>query len=151
MSTLPPPPPPPIASAAPPQQPASGSSGCVKWLFIGCGVVIALCAAFIAVLVLVVFGAIKHSDVYKESLRRVQNDPRVVAALGSPVEAGIVVTGKVNFEDRAGVANINYAVHGPNGRAEVHVRASKEPDHPWEYSDITVRPRSGPPIDVLQP
>jgi len=153
MTTIPPPPPPPAAAyqPAPPPQPAK-SSGCLKWLLIGCSVVIVLGAAFIAVVVLVVFGAIRSTDAYKQSLARVQSDSRVVAALGSPVKAGWYVTGHVNFENRNGNCDIEYPVSGPKGDAKVHVEASKDqPDQQWDFSDITVTPSNGPPIDVLKP
>lgn len=151
MTAVPPPPPPPAASAYSPAQPApaKSSSGCLKWGLIGCGVIIVLGAIFVCAIMLIVFGAIKSSHVYKESLRRTRSDSRVIAALGTPIEAGWVVTGTVKSENESGVADINYSVHGPNGRARVHAEASKEAGREWEFSDITVTPRNGPPIDVL--
>lgn len=149
----PPPPPPPVAPQSPvqPVQPAK-SSGCLKWALVGCGVLVVLFVAFIAVLVLGVFAVIKRSDVYKESLAKVQSDQRVVAALGTPIEAGWVVTGKVNLDNGKGVADINYSVKGPNDKADVHAVASKEPGQGnWDYSEITVTPSRGSPINVLQP
>src|SRR5213592_4793951 len=79
-----------------PGQPAQKkSSGCLKIFLIGCSVLIVLGIGLFAVLAFIVFGAIKKSDVYKEALTRVQNDQRVVDALGSPIEAGFWVSGKM--------------------------------------------------------
>jgi len=157
MTTMPPPPPPPPAGSyqppvAPQQPPPAQKSGCLKWTLIGCSVIIVLGAAFVAVITLVVFGAIKSTDAYKQSLAKVQSDARVQTALGSPIKAGWYVTGHVNFENRKGGADIDYPVSGPNGDAKVHVEASKdEPDQPWNFSEIMVTPSNGPPIDVLKP
>lgn len=166
MTTMPPPPPPPpsYGSYPPPAgsyqppvapqqpQPPAKKSGCLKWTLIGCSVIIVLGVAFVAVITLVVFGAIKSTDAYKQSLAKVQSDTRVQTALGTPIKAGWYVTGHVNFENRKGGADIDYPVSGPNGDAKVHVEASKDqPDQPWDFSEITVTPSNGPPIDVLKP
>lgn len=139
------PPPPPGAAPAPP--PAK-KTGCLKIALIGCSIIVVLGVACVAVLVLVVFGAIKHSDVYKGALNRVSSDPRVIAALGQPVEAGWYVTGNVNISNGKGNANITFPISGPKGKARVEVVASNDGSR-WEYSTLTVTPANGPPIDVL--
>lgn len=125
------------------------SSGCLKWGLIGCGAVVVLLVALAAVLVLVVFGAIKRSDVYAEALRRVQNDPAVTVALGTPIEAGLYVTGNVNLNASGGHANFDFPVSGPKGKADVHAVATLNGPK-WEYSELTVTPANGPVIN-LQP
>lgn len=137
--------PPPVVP--PPQQ---KSGGCLKWGLIGCGAVIVLGGAFIAVMVLVVFGAIKSTDAYRGARARVENDPRVIEALGSPVEAGWWMSGNVHVENRRGFADFSFPVHGPKGSATVHAVATKENDR-WNYSELTVTPATGPPIDLLKP
>jgi Cytochrome oxidase complex assembly protein 1 len=125
------------------------SSGCLKWGLIGCGALGVLFVAFVAVIVLVVFGAIKRSDVYREALQRVQNDPAVTAALGTPIEAGIYVTGNVNLDANGGHAKFDFPVSGPKGKADVHVVATMNGSK-WEYSELTVTPANGAAINVQQ-
>jgi Cytochrome oxidase complex assembly protein 1 len=125
------------------------SSGCLKWGLIGCGAALVLFLGFVAVIVLVVFGAIKRSDVYREALRRVQNDPAVTAALGTPIDAGIYVTGNVNLDTSGGHAKFDFPVSGPKGKADVHAVATMNGSK-WEYSELTVTPANGPLIN-LQP
>ena len=134
---------PPVPAATPPPQ----KSGCLKWAVIGCGVVIALFAAFCAVLVFVVFGAIKRSDVYKGALHRAQSDPRVIAALGEPIEPGFLVTGNVHVDTRSGDAEINFPISGPKGKAKVHAVATLETGQ-WKYETLTVTPENGAMIDL---
>jgi hypothetical protein len=135
------------APAAPPAP--SNSSGCLKWALIGCGAAVVLFAAFAAVIVLVVFGAIKRSDVYRQALQRAQNDPAVIAALGTPIDAGIYVTGNVNLDANGGHAKIDFPISGPKGKGDVHAVATMN-GAKWEYSELTVTPANGPVID-LQP
>jgi hypothetical protein len=123
------------------------SSGCLKWGLIGCGALGVVFVAFVAVIVLVVFGAIKRSDVYREALQRVQTDPAVTAALGTPIEAGIYVTGNVNLDANGGHAKFDFPVSGPKGKADVHAVATMN-GAKWEYSELTVAPAGGAVIHL---
>lgn len=139
----------PAPTPAPTAPAPAKSSGCLKWGLIGCGAAGVLLVAFIAVIVVVVFGAIKRSDVYQEALRRVQNDPAVTAALGTPIEAGFYVTGNVNLDANGGHAKFDFPVSGPKGKADVHAVATMNGSK-WEYSELTVTPANGAVINVQQ-
>ena len=120
------------STVAPPPPPPK-KSGCLKWGLIGCGSALVLFGIFVVVIVVVVFGAMKSSDVYKEALQRAQNDPAVVAALGKPIEAGLIVTGSVNVDSSGGHATLDFPISGPKGKANVHLVATKSGTK-WEYS-----------------
>ena len=97
---------PPPRTAPPPPPPPAKKSGCWKWGALGCLAVIVIGAIGIGVLVVFVFGAIKSSDVYKEALSRAQNDPRVIAALGSPIKSGFFLSGNVNVNNSLSLIHI---------------------------------------------
>ncbi|MDP9360005.1 MAG: cytochrome c oxidase assembly factor 1 family protein [Acidobacteriota bacterium] len=134
----------PPGAPAPPQK----SGGCLKALAIGCSVIIVLGAAAVVALVIFVFGVIKRSDVYREAYSRAISDPRVVEALGTPIERGWWVLGNVHIDTEGGTANIDFPISGPKGSARVHAAATRENDN-WNYSAIVVRLGSGGRIDVL--
>ena len=134
-----------------PGQPAQQkSSGCLKVFFIGCAVLIALFVAFCAVLVFVVFAAIKKSTVYEQALNRVRNDSRVVATLGQPIEPGFWVSGNVHVDSSKGTADFVFPVSGPKSKARVHAVAATQMQS-WEFTTLDVTPEHGPPINVLTP
>jgi len=135
-----------------PGQPAQQkSSGCLKVFLIGCSVIIVLGVALIAVLAFFVFGAIKKAEPYKQAVDKVRNDPRVVAALGEPIDPGFWVSGSVNFNNAKGNCDFKFPVSGPKAKAMVHVVASTE-GRGWDYSVLDVTPDNGsPPINVLAP
>jgi hypothetical protein len=137
----------PAPTPAPTAPAPAKSSGCLKWGLIGCGAAAVLFVAFVAVIVLVVFGAIKRSDVYREALRRVQEDPAVTAALGTPIEAGIYVTGNVDLDANGGHAKFDFPISGPKGKADVHAVATLS-GQKWEYSELTVTPATGAVIHL---
>lgn len=136
-----------MAGTPPPQK----SSGCLKWSLIGCGVLFVLIAAFCAVVMIFVFGAMKRSAVYKGALERAQNDPRVVAALGTPIEPGFFVTGSVHLDaNHGGNAELTFPISGPKGKASEHAVATYDGDK-WNYETLTVHPENGPLIDLNTP
>jgi hypothetical protein len=157
--TVTPPPPPPSGSFTPPQgsytlppgappPPPAKSSGCWKAVAIGCSIIIVLGLAAVVAIFILVFSVIKHSDVYREAYTRAANDPRVVAALGTPIEKGWWVMGKVSVDTNGGLANIDFPISGPKGSARVHASASRDTEA-WSYSSLVVRPAAGGEIDVL--
>eukprot|EP00913_Durusdinium_trenchii_P023312 g21890.t1 len=76
-------------------------------------------------------------------------EPRVVAALGEPMEPGFLVTGQVNLNNDAGNANLSYKVSGPDGVGTVHVIATKARGK-WTFRTLDVRIHStGTHINVL--
>lgn len=137
--------PPPPAAAPPPKK-----SGCLKWAIIGCLSLLVLGAIGIAGLVLIVFGAIKSTDAYRGARATAERDPRVIAALGTPIEPGWWVSGNVNVDANGGNADFVFPIHGPKGEARVHAIATRDTSG-WHYRELVVSPTNGPPIDLLKP
>lgn len=134
----------------PPQQPPAtkSSSGCLKWSLIGCGVLLFLGAAFTAAVLLVVLGAIRSSDVFRHARDRAAADPRVIAALGTPIETGWLITGSIHADNSSGDADFTFSLSGPRGKASVQVEATLEHGS-WKYTRLLVHPDRGEDIDVL--
>lgn len=118
------------------------------WIGIGCGIIVAGLVAFVAVVAFVVFASMRKSAPYQEALHRAQNDPRVVAALGSPVNAGLFVSGNIQTQNQDGDAKLDIPISGPKGSATLHVVATKMRGR-WYYNQIIVTPKSGPEIDLM--
>ena len=137
----------PPPGAAPVQQ--KSGSGCWKALAIGCSVIIVLGAAAMISLFIFVFSVIKRTDVYREAYHRAASDPRVIAALGTPIEKGWWVFGSVNIDNDSGNANFTFPISGPKEKARVHAIASFNGN--WTYTELVVKPDNGGDIDVLRP
>lgn len=143
--------PPPVAPRTPPppiQPPPPKTGGCWKWGAIGCGAALVLLLIGVGIIAMVVFGAMKSTDVYKEALSRAKNDPRVIQAIGSPIEAGFLVTGNVNVNNRTGDADIAFPIKGPRGKGTVHAVAVRESGG-WRYTELTAEVPNTPPINLL--
>lgn len=136
--------------APPPPPPPPRKSGCWKWGAIGCLILLILGAIGVAVLAFGVFAALKATDAYKEALRRAQSDPRVIAAIGTPIEPSFVVMGNVSVDGSGGQADMTFNVSGPRGKAKVHAVATRDPNG-WTFSTMTATPRNGTTIDLLNP
>jgi len=119
------------------------------WLGLGCGGLIVAVIAFVAILLTTVFGSMRNSTPYKESVARAQHDPRVIEALGTPVSPGYIFGGQVNTHNNDGDAGFGIPLHGPKGGATMVVKATKT-NGKWTYQIMTVQVQ-GRTIDLLQP
>ena len=93
----------------------------------------------------------KSSDVYKDAVSRVQTDPAVTTALGSPIEPGLFpYSGNISGAGPVGHAEIDFPISGPKGSATVHLVADKKSGK-WEFKvlEVTVD-GTDEKIDLLQ-
>ena len=128
--------------------PPSRSSGCWKGVAIGCGALFLVGVIGMAGLVFFVFSVIKSNYVFTEAMRRAQANPQVTARLGTPIEAGWLISGNVSVKNETGEAHLSIPIHGPRGGAMLYVDAFKKTNN-WSYTRLEVE-GGGPPIDLLK-
>jgi hypothetical protein len=122
-----------------------------KWVVpVGSIGALALLAAFIVVILSLVFGMMKSSGAYKEAFALTEEDPFVLAAIGTPLEGGMFVTGKINSSGPSGEADLAIPVSGPGGKATIYAVAEKSAGR-WKYSTLVVEIQdTGQRIDLLE-
>jgi hypothetical protein len=109
-----------------------------KWFVpTGCLSIALLFVAFAASVVLIVFSAVKSTDVYKDALARAKAHPAVIEVLGSPVTEGFLVSGNTNVNGASGEANLSIPVSGPKGNGTIYVAATKSLGR-WAYSGLVM-------------
>lgn len=86
---------------------------------------------------LIVFSAVKSSDVYKDAFARARAHPAVTEALGSPIREGFLVSGNTNVTGASGEANLSIPIAGPKGNGTIYVAARKSLGQ-WNYSGLVV-------------
>jgi Cytochrome oxidase complex assembly protein 1 len=97
-----------------------------KWFVpLGCFSTFVLFVGFVALIAMIVFSAIKSTDVYKDALARAHAHPSVIEALGSPLKEGFLVSGNTNVNGASGEANLSIPVSGPKGKGTIYVAAIK--------------------------
>ena len=128
---------PPEGSAAPAPRPGWWSRNWKWFVPTGCLTLVVLFTVFIAGIVLIVFGAMKSSDAYKTAVARAKAHPEVIAALGTPIEEGLFVSGKTNVEGSSGQADLTIPISGPKGKAKIYAIATKAAGR-WNYSTLEV-------------
>jgi hypothetical protein len=123
-----------------------------KWFVpLGCVSIAVLSVVFVGSIVLIVFGAVKSSDVYKDALARAKTHPAVIEALGSPVTEGLLLSGNTNVNGASGEANLSIPVSGPKGKGTIYVAATKSLGQ-WNYSGLVLEiARTHQRIDLLPP
>jgi hypothetical protein len=122
-----------------------------KWFVpLGCLSVVVALVAFVASVVLIVFGAMKSTDVYKDALARARAHPSVIEVLGSPIEEGLLISGNTNVNGASGEANLSIPISGPKAKATIYVAAKKSVGR-WNYSGLIVEiAKTHQRIDLLQ-
>jgi hypothetical protein len=118
------------------------------WIGVGCGVALMGIAGFIAFMVFAIFTSMRSSAPYRDAVQRAQNDPRVIEALGRPIEPGWFISGSINTSGQSGDANLDVPVSGPKQSGSIHVVGTKEGGR-WTYTRMLFTPASGPTIDLL--
>jgi hypothetical protein len=124
-----------------------------KWVVpVGCLTPILVCGGFFTLIISFVFGMIKSSDPYTQSLVMVKNNQQVIEHLGTQIEPGFLVTGNINVNNSSGDADISYSISGNNGfDGDVHVTATRT-QGVWTFDSIKVVIDLGPRtaiVDVL--
>jgi len=102
---------------------------------LGCLSIAVFFVAFVSLVLLIVFSAVKSTDVYKDALARAKAHPAVIQALGSPITEGFLVSGNTNVNGASGEANLSIPVSGPKGKATIYVSATKSLGQ-WNYSGL---------------
>jgi hypothetical protein len=109
-----------------------------------------LFVVFVGSIALLVFSAMKSSDVYKDALARAKTHPAVIEALGSPVTEGLLLSGNTNVNGASGEANLSIPVSGPKGKGTIYVAATKSLGR-WNYSGLVLEiAGTHQRIDLLQ-
>jgi len=122
-----------------------------KWFVpVGCFSMLVLFVAFVGSVALIVFSAMKSTEVYKDALARAQAHPSVIEALGSPIKEGFLVSGNTSVNGASGEENLSIPIFGPNGKGTIYVAANKSLGQ-WKYSGLVVEiAKRHQRIDLLQ-
>ena len=117
---------------------------------LGCFSVALLFLLFVGSILVIVFSAMKSTDVYKEALTRAKANPAVIEALGSPIKDGFLLSGNTNVNGAAGESNLAIPISGPKGKGTIYVSATKSLGR-WNYSGLVVEVgQTHERIDLLQ-
>ena len=122
-----------------------------KWFVpLGCLTVAMLFLAFVGSILVIVFSAMKSTDVYKEALARAKANPAVIEALGSPIKDGFLMSGNTNVNGASGESNLAIPISGPKGKGTIYASATKSLGQ-WNYSGLVVEiGQTHQRIDLLQ-
>jgi hypothetical protein len=121
-----------------------------KWFVpTGCLGILVVLGTFVCLILLVVFGAMKSSDVYETAFATASTDPKVTSALGLPIEAGYFVSGKTDVSGSSGEADMAVPISGPNGKGTIYFVASKFAGE-WTFSKLVVEVgKTGEEINLI--
>lgn len=122
-----------------------------KWFVpTGCLSLLVLVFGCIALMVVVIFGAMKSTDVYKDALAKARANPAVINALGSPINDGMFLSGNTSVDGASGKADLAIPISGPKGKGTIYVTAAKSAGQ-WTYTTLVVEIKeTGTRIDLAK-
>lgn len=118
------------------------------WVVLGCGGLVALFVGFVAVMFFVIMYSMRSTTPFQDGLARAQADPRVVEALGAPIEPGWFMSGKIQTSGQSGSCDIDIPLKGSKQDGSVHVVGTREGGR-WSYERMIMTPGRGDPIDLI--
>lgn len=104
---------------------------------VGCLTIAFLFVAGVGMVIWLIFTSVKSSDVLQGALDAARADPRVVEALGEPIEMGWLISGSVRYENREGEANLTIPISGPEDSGSIRLEAVKQGED-WTYHRLEV-------------
>src|SRR3954471_16584244 len=122
--------------------------GVIGWIGCGCISLVLLCSGVGVAGFMFVTGLLRNSEPYQIALKRAQADSHVQILLGTPVAAGMLVSGSVSVSGSQGNADLSIPIHGPKGSATLYVRAHRETGL-WAYDAIKVVKDHEEELDLL--
>ncbi len=124
-----------------------------NWFWVapaGCLTALAGVVGFVALVLTLLFGAVRSSTPFRHALARAQADPIVRGSLGSPIRDGLFPSGAFRSGAGGGSARLAIPLEGSRGRGTLYVVASQAEGR-WRYTTLVVRlESSGNRIDLLQ-
>ena len=143
--------PPPLPQALPLKKPTTWWQRNWKWFVpIGCLGLLAIFTGLVVLIVTIVFGVMKSSDVYKGALAKAKANPAVEMALGTPIEEGLFVMGNINISGSSGEADLAIPISGPDDEATIYVVAEKSAGR-WTFLTLVVEIKTtGERIDLIE-
>jgi len=143
--------PPPLPRAMPSKMPTTWWQRNWKWFIpVGCLGFLAIFTGFVALIVTIVFGMMKSSDVYKDALAAARSDAAVEIALGNPIEEGLFVMGNIDISGSSGQADLAIPISGPRDKGTIYAVAEKSAGR-WTFSTLVVEIKtSGEKIDLMK-
>ena len=105
---------------------------------LACGIIAAafLCLGLViaAVVGAMLFGfnSMKSTAVYQQAVTIAQNNPKVINALGEPIETGFFLSGSINVNSEGGNADIAIPLSGPKGKGTLYLQATRTAGN-WDF------------------
>jgi hypothetical protein len=110
-----------------------GLSGCV-----GSAIILGIVVSFVAGIFFVIMSSFRSSPVYVQAMEAARKDPRVVQALGTPIESGWLISGSTSEQGLSGDANLVIPISGPRKGGTLYASARKA-NGVWQFYTLAVQ------------
>ena len=97
------------------------------------GAFVGMALAFVSL----IFGMMTSSTPYTVALQAAQQHALVQQGLGTPIEAGYLITGTIEENSNTGKADFQIPIHGPAGEGTIYLNGKKSAGQ-WHFTQLIV-------------
>ena len=110
---------------------------------LGCLILLLLLGLVGFVLIALISGTFRHSDVYKMAMAQAAANAQVRERIGEPIESGWFIFGALHLNGRTGDANFSIPISGPHGKGQIRVVAYKAGVWRFTFLQVYVEGQTG--------
>jgi amino acid transporter len=115
---------------------------------LGCLILLLLLGLVGFVLIALISGTFRHSDVYKTAMAEAAANAQVQERIGQPIESGWFIFGALHLNGSTGDANFSIPISGRRGKGQIRVVAYKAGVWRFTFLQVYVEGQMGS-IDLL--
>ncbi len=93
---------------------------------------------FVGGIFFLIISSFKSSSVYAEAMEAARSDPAVTSALGTPIDAGWLITGSLSEQGISGNADLVIPISGPRRGGTLYASAYKA-NGVWHFYTLAVQ------------
>lgn len=121
-----------------------------KWFVpLGCVGVLAVVLASLGLLVGIIFGAIRQSDIAQLAIQRAQQSEELEERLGAPIEPRWWLSGNIEMDGAGGTASLAIPLKGSRARGTLYVEGTKSTGR-WSFDQLVFETEGGERLDLLE-
>ena len=104
---------------------------------VGCLVALVLPALYGVGIACMMEVSLHHHAITRQAVARAQADPRVMQALGQPINVGWIIKGDIHLNAGSGHADLRVPIAGPNGKGRIALVANRV-SYAWQFTFLQV-------------
>ncbi len=139
-------------SGAPPKRKGWMARNAVWLIIVAVLLVVGVGVTCVGGIIWSAMGALRDHPATVSAMKQAQEDPRVIAILGTPIDVSRLMQAQFSASGGVTTMTVSCPISGPKGSGTLSFAATQTAGGPWTFSQLSVTIRNGGSvIDLLKP